>query len=592
MMTPIASRTKTARAVVARVSVIVAAAASAVTADLPVREVTVFKDGHAFVLHEGRLPLDETGRAELDRLPAPVLGTFWSYASDEGTRLVSVTAGQHRVAVERTALTLRELLEANVGAEATIAETNGLTYPATLLGFPTRSADELALTEPGGANPRLAIKGDTLLLQTAEGTKAVALGQVRDVTFRQPPNAKGEAEELRPRLSLQFDSDNGRAGETAGVGLMYLQKGIRWIPSYKVDLDGAGRAHVRLQATVLNEMTDLEEVTLQLVIGVPTFAFKDSLDPMALEQSLTQLSSFFHGGDPQRGRREDALLSNYSNAIMSQVASMGDSRGDRGVGGRGEVELPEGAKNEDLFVFTVPHVTLRRGERLVLPIAECTVPYEDVFLLDLPFVPPPELARNLNSRQQAEMARLVAMPKVEHKARLTNESDQPFTTAPALILRQGRVLSQGLMTYTAPGARSDLGLTTAVDVQVRKSDRETGRQSNAFQHNGDSYMRVDLEGAIKLTNHRGQPLRIEVNRHVLGHVDAAGREGKVTMSNVFESRDHLPTGDYSDGASWWQWFNWPWWWHHVNGLGRVEWKVDLNPDEAVTLDYSWHYYWR
>lgn len=570
----------------------VATAVSAANQDLPVREVTVFKDGHAFVLHEGRLPLDEAGRAQLDHLPAPVIGTFWSYASDQGTRLGSVTGGKRRVTVERTALTLRELLEANVGAEATIAETNGLTYPATILGFPVRTAEELGATEPADAGPRLALKGDTLLLRTAEGTKAIAVGQVRDVTFRHPPNAKGGSEELRTRLTLRFEREDGQVGDTAGVGLMYLQKGIRWIPSYQVDLDGAGRAHLRLQATVLNEMIDLEDVTLQLVIGVPTFAFKDSLDPIALQESLTQLSAFFHGGEARGGRRQDALLSNYSNAIMSQVAYMGDARGAGGGGGAGgEVDLPEGTKNEDLFVFTVPHITLRRGERMVLPIAEYSVPYEDVFVLDVAFAPPQEMARNLNSQQQAEMSRLFAAPKVEHKARLMNEGDQPFTTAPALILRQGRVVAQGMMTYTAPGARSDLNLTTAVDVQVKKSDRETGRTPNAYQHSGTSYLRVDLEGTIRLTNHRGKPLRLEVKRHVLGHLDAAGQGGKVAMSNVFESRDHLPTGDYSGGGSWWHWVNWPWWWHHVNGLGLVEWELELKPDEAVTLDYTWHYYW-
>ncbi|MBE3068865.1 MAG: hypothetical protein IMZ66_01375, partial [Planctomycetes bacterium] len=51
-------------------------------AGMPIREVTVFKDGHAFVLHEGNAPVDASGRVVLDYLPSPVLGTFWPYSAD------------------------------------------------------------------------------------------------------------------------------------------------------------------------------------------------------------------------------------------------------------------------------------------------------------------------------------------------------------------------------------------------------------------------------------------------------------------------------------------------------------------------------
>src|SRR5215471_601016 len=86
-------------------------------AKMPVKEITIFKDGHAFVLHEGKLPTDSAGNVLLDKLPTPVIGTFWPYSGDPKAKLVSVTAAKRRVLVDQTALTLRELLEANVGAE-------------------------------------------------------------------------------------------------------------------------------------------------------------------------------------------------------------------------------------------------------------------------------------------------------------------------------------------------------------------------------------------------------------------------------------------------------------------------------------------
>src|SRR5947199_10701333 len=85
-------------------------------AKMPVRAVTVFKDGHASVLHEGTMPVDAAGDVRMDYLPIPILGTFWPYSANKNVRLSSVTASPRRVFVERTALTVKELLEANPGA--------------------------------------------------------------------------------------------------------------------------------------------------------------------------------------------------------------------------------------------------------------------------------------------------------------------------------------------------------------------------------------------------------------------------------------------------------------------------------------------
>src|SRR6185503_3418375 len=101
-----------------------------------------------------------------------------------------------------------------------------------------------------------------------------------------------------------------------------------------------------------------------------------------------------------------------------------------------------------------------------------------------------------------------------------------------------RVLSQGMMTYTAAGASSDLAVTTAVDIQVKKSEVETTRTPDAMRHNGNTYSRVDMQGKITLTNHRKQAAQIEVVRHVLGNADKADHDGVVEKINVFENGEY------------------------------------------------------
>ncbi len=552
---------------------------------LPIKEITVFKDGHAFVAHEGPMPTDDQGNVVMDYLPVPVIGTFWAYSSESRAKLAGVLAGQKRVRVERTALSIRELLEGNVGAEVLISE-SGTNYSATIVGFPERTSDEQERTSPPNSGERLPEKGSLILLKTAAGTRAVPIERIQDVTFKEAPKHGVAQEEFRNLLTLKLDWSRARAAKSANVGLFYLQKGVRWIPSYKVEIDGQGNAKVKLQATLLNELADLNDVSVNLVIGVPTFAFKDTIDPIALQQGLAQLSPYFQAN---AGARNGPLASQFSNAIMTQQR-MSDYRAPTvPVEGALGPELGESGKTEDLFVFNVAHVSLKRGERMVLPIAEFTLPYKDVFTLELPFAPPQELRGNLNSEQQREMARLLNAPKVMHKLRLTNTSKYPLTTAPALLIRDGRVLAQGLMTYASSGASVDLPVTTAIDFQVKKSELESKRTPNAMTENGNSYSRIDLAGKIMLTSHRAQKTEVEITRYVLGAADRADHDGKIETVNLFENTDFLGGGDY---PYWWNWYGWPYWWNYINGISRITWNLSLEPKQTVELSYDWHYFWR
>jgi hypothetical protein len=550
--------------------------------NLPVKEVTVFKDGHAFVLRQGRMPTDASGNVVMDYLPTPVLGTFWPYSADKNLKLVSVVAGRQKVIVENTALKLAELLEANAGTDVIITEAarafdgSMIKYEGTIIGVPKQNAEE--------AGVNLADKGNVLLVKTTEGVKVVIVENIRDVTFKNNYKAKLADEEFRNLLTLKLDWGGRNAERTADVGLVYLQKGLRWIPSYKITLDNQGNANIKLQANLINELTDLEDVTANLVIGVPSFAFKDMVDPISMQKEAVKLSSYF--------QQNDYTQNMASNMIVTQTARMSERRAEP-VGGQPTADLgpdiADSTRNEDLYLFTVKHITLEAGQRMALPVAEYNLKYKDIYTLELPFSPPTDVRMNLNNQQQAEMARLLNAPKAAHKIRLTNNGSAPLTTAPALIIKDDRVLAQGMMTYTSSGGSVDLEITKAVDIQVAKSETESGRASDARRFNGDLFSRVDLNGSIKLTNYRKVPSEIEVTRYVLGNVTSAGQNGEVQKINVMENDRYTPMGAY---PSWWGWYSWPSWWSQLNGIGRIDWKVNLEAGKSVDLTYNWNYFWR
>ena len=562
-------------------------------AHMPVKEVTVFKDGHAFVLHEGQMPTDADGGVTLDNLPVPVLGTFWPYSADPQTPLTSVTAGRRRVTVERTPMSVRELLEANLGAEVTLSEGSNR-HHGRIVGVPARSSEELARTSPPDCDEQLPQKGSLFYFQTFDTLRVLDFNRVSDVAFKEPPKGRMASEEFRHLFKLKLDWAGRKPTAQVPVGMVYLQKGIRWIPNYKVVLDGKGEAVVKLQGTLINELTDLEDVTVHLVVGVPTFAFKDTADPIALGRLAAQLSRSF---------QPDAQTANaFANAIMSQQVMLRNddsSRAPREDAASRPRDLgPDvatGGGAEDLFLFTIKHVTLRRGERVVLPVAEQKLKYQNVYALELPYAPPQEVRRGFNASQQTELAKLLGSPRVMHKVRLKNDTRQPLTTAPAIVMLGDRLLAQNLLPYTAPGGNGDLTITTAVDVQSQRRESESQRVPNAVQWatpsaNGRviAYTRIEMTGTVSVVNFKKEAVLVEVTRRLVGNPDKVTRDGAITQANLADEASILGAGDY---PSWWSWYGWTDWWYHFNGMGRVDWKFTLKPGEKIELGYTWHYFW-
>lgn len=538
--------------------------AAAAPTSLPVREVTVFKDGHAFLLRQGRLPTDAAGEVVVDDLPAPVLGAFWPFAAEPGVSLAGVVAGERAVRVEQPAASLAELVAANPGAECTVTERDGGRYRATIVAAPAAAVGN----------------GGVVLVATADGTKALPFELVRDLTFIGGYRTAFDREERRDLLTLRLDWGGEAPRPQAEVGVLYLERGFRWVPSYRVAADGRGTATVTLQATLVNDLTPLEDATVNLVVGAPSFAFAGQLDPMALGAAAAEAS---RRADP--GSQTAWAL---SNAIMTQVAQPARTAA-FDPGGGGELAADQAAPSEDLYVFTVRHVTLGRGERMVLPVAEVRLGYRDLYTLAVPCTPPGDLGLpSVDPGREVEMRRLLGLPKVQHRLRLRNTGPHPLTTAPALILVEGRLLAQGVMTYTPVGAEVDLEATAAVDIAVRRSEVEVARTPDAVRWDGAAYARVDLGGRIALVNRRDRPVELEVVRQVLGAVDSATRGGAVAALNLVEEEQlgALPR------PPWWWWYSWPSWWTRLNGLGQITWRLELQPGESAELDYTWHYLWR
>ncbi len=405
------------------------------------------------------------------------------------------------------------------------------------------------------------------------GVRAVPANRVRGIEVRGEVQDTIEVQERRARIVL--DVAGGGAG--ARVGVVYVEKGFRWIPSYRVDLGADGKASVQLQATMVNDLADLTAATVNLVVGVPKFAFADMVDPIALQEQTAQVAQA--QGFAQQQRFSNML----SNSLQTQVA--GFQRGATDGGQPAGPEVGDGEATEDLFVFPVEGVTLKRGERLVVPVVKFELPYRDAYRLQVPMAPPMQYQQRLNDQRVIELARELAAPKVAHVLRLTNSSSGPLTTAPALVLKGGRILAQGHMKYTPRGGEADLEINAAIDVGVDVEEHEVGRE-NGVQLRDDRYAKIRLAGTVVLQNGKAEAVEIEVVRRVMGRIDEVDSDGESVQLDLLRAWADTPR------PRWWGWWSWPWWWYQHNGFGECRWTVSLEPGARAELGAEWHYYWR
>ncbi|GIV20458.1 MAG: hypothetical protein KatS3mg023_2209 [Armatimonadota bacterium] len=541
---------------------------------LPVKELVVFKDGHAYVIHEGEMPTDERGNVVMDYLPAPVLGTFWAYSATPQVKLQAVVAGQRRVSLKRTVMSLRELLEANVGARVLLTEVSGTKHTGVIVGVPFCSAEELEAISPPNTGDKLPLKSNILLLRTEEGTRAMNLDRVLDITFLGDYATVTTDADFRNLLTLYLNWGNRQPAKRARVGMMYVQKGVRWIPQYRLILDGKGGAQMFLQASLINELTDFQNAAVDLVIGVPAFAYKDTRDPIGLQQTFAQLSPYF---------RTDAGRM-LSNALMTQAPRVEGLAGREGAAPPPPApdlgpEVAGAGASEDLFVFTVKNVSLRKGERMTLPVAEHALKYRDVYTLYVPPLGGVPAEQPQPEPRTAEVQSALAAPKVVHRVRLTNTTEHPFTTAPVLLFSGDTVLAQDTITYTPRGGTVDIAIGTAVNIPVKQTDTERKRTAKAATVSGVDYTLVEMESTLTLTNHSEKTVELEVTRQVVGEVDNTTPEAQVSkLTTLGRSVTVVDSRIYPAGG--------------LNPLSQIVWKFSLAPGKSIDLKCRWQYYTR
>lgn len=514
----------------------------------------LFKNGIGLVVSSLELP-SRDGEFQIAPLPEATFGSFWIHWGD-GVQLENIKATQIKLNKTVPAATIAELLEANIGNCVSLRIKDRPDWKNyKILDVPKRHDEPILLPrlENTIPFPPPFERGEIVLLEAPDQKVAVPLSWIESIgQFKNDCITRPYQES-----AIQVTAKPGTSGNSKDVSLTYLAKGIAWSPSYTLDISNEKKASITAKAVVVNDLQPLDHTDLELIAGYPNIAFSETNSSFSLTpiyQILEKLRSETNRGTM---RYDFPVASNA--AVLSQKVSFADSTGRPDMPSMPAIPVM-GEDAEDLYFYSIKDVTLKKGERGYYPLFSEEIPYEHVYTWDISNY----IDENAGYRGPQEQAPSTQV--VWHALKLTNTTSHPWTTAPAITMKDNRILGQDTLHYTSGSASTNLKITQAVAINAEQNEYEVVRGRSAAQFYNRNYDLVTVRGELEIVNFKSEPVTIEITKTLRGEVQKADGEPKISR---------LAKGLRS-----------------VNPDSQIIWKVDVKPgkENMVKLTYAYQVY--
>lgn len=514
--------------------------------------VAIFKNGLGFFIREGEAQLKDRW-AVTKYVPNAALGTVWIGCLDEDAQLEEVIGFIEEVNREAEAVTLQELLKCNIGTKAKLTAHNQI-IEGIIKSVPENRIpyQEAARLYPHLAPQRIQPQPAAIvIIDTENGEVAINKNTISKIEFPAHYSTRLLSKAKEKRIKFKIDTSKKKAK----LSLSYLQKGISWIPSYLVNIEDQQKARITMKATIVNDIENLENVDAYFVVGYPNFVYADVLSPLALQQALSQFIGALEGG--ARRREEYDRMAN----IMRQSVTFAEEAREQPIDyGYAAMKGLPGASEEDLFLYHKKGINLNKGERAYYHIFSQLVDYKHIYEWNVPDT------LNVDPRGYQRSGQPEEVPEqVWHSIKLTNSTDYPWTTAPALTISGWKPLAQDIINYTPKGTKNNLKLTVATDIKTNRNEYEIDRQRDVRLYRY-SYDLVTVKGELYIKNAKTKDVTMEIKKKVTGDVIEVSHDGKIKK--------------VAEGL------------RGVNYNSFISWEIPVKTGEEVEITYTYKVYIR
>ena len=496
------------------------------------QNISVFKNGTAFFVKKEKVNAT-TGVYQIKEIPQATFGTLWFHAPGNGFK--SISSFDEEIAEKKEIKSIPEMLKGSVGKRVKLNTFGEKDYE----GIIEQCEDKL------------------LTLKTNDG-KWINLepNSVKYLELYAAPS-KEYSQKIKKRIiELNFNKNNA----SQELEMMYLQKGVSWVPNYSIDLVTDTKAKITLRALLINEVEDLEGASLNFVVGVPNFAYSYLQSPLtsndALATFINSLNSRSNNYSDHVGRRSDITTQSMANVMLNEPYSGEDE----------VIEITDlkGQEAEDLFFYNMDNVNLKKGGRAFYDVLQAEVEFQHIYEVSLP-------TNNSNGYYPREFTKTDEnVNHVWHSIRLKNDTKLPWTTGTALITKKidglDKPLSQDKLSYVPAGGKGKMKITVAPDISVKDSEREIAREENKKKKDGYNYDLITVEGKVELRNYKDKTIKLNISRNIVGETTKSSEKWNTKKLVML--------------------------YNAINPSQEVEWEVDLAAGKTMEITYQYQIYAR
>jgi hypothetical protein len=498
-----------------------------------IKRVAIFKNGYAFTYREAETTTNN-GWAYTTKTPIGVLGTVWGYSTTPNVKVNQLLASEVENASNERVANIMEFLIANEGAKIRVEVASNDGKSKVYEGvYEIISPFRKFATPPKNSGDQGYYTNElSIAVKTENGVLAFLANKMENVEVIGQPKWNKPKSEKQIRLGIK--TEGAKDGQKVNLGIAALERGIRWIPAYRVEVKGdpIKEAKLELEANIINQLADLNNSEINFVVGVPHFLFQDTASPLSINTAFAGVSSNF--------RRDSG--NQYSNSLMSQSSARQEeivlNEDERSASPTSaEEEKTNSFSAEQLYLYQTNQLNLKKGERATMRLFSLTVPCSEVFewtINDVKDAQTRYMDSNYSNQNQQVNSLQDLSSKVWYALKLKNTTGMPWTTAPAISFREWKPLGQDMLKFTAIGGEEVLRVTPATEVVGTHLLEEKTRIREKLRWNGSDYEfdLVTVEGTIKLRNVKKQPIELVLTRNLVGEVESASDNGKITKEGL------------------------------------------------------------